>query len=151
MPVVEITESVYMLWVEYPPQTPSPHRIFHAVASSIEAFENIDNHLLIGFHLEHAKSEVILETVEAGPFKTFLRSIVESLDDEALRTLDWKQLIGSYLVKAKHRLPQFLSDKPKIETKEQLIEVQHNLLEMAERDKGPSTSIVLTDSSFGPG
>ena len=45
---------------------------------------------------------MVLEDVEGGSIKIFLKNILSRIDDEALKTGDWKMLVGHYLVKAKY-------------------------------------------------
>lgn len=45
---------------------------------------------------------MVLEDIETGSIKVWLANLLQRADDEALRTLDWKPLVGRYLLKAKY-------------------------------------------------
>lgn len=45
---------------------------------------------------------LVLEDIEAGSLKIWLKNILEASDDGALKALDWKKQVGTYLVKAKY-------------------------------------------------
>jgi hypothetical protein len=45
---------------------------------------------------------MVLEDVEASSLKAFFKNILQRVDDEGLKTADWKLLVGHYLVKAKY-------------------------------------------------
>ena len=45
---------------------------------------------------------MVLEEIEAGSIKVWLRNILSSTDDQALKGLDWKPAVGKYLVRAKY-------------------------------------------------
>ena len=51
---------------------------------------------------------MVLEDVEAGSLKTFFRSVLQSSDDQGLKNLNWKPVVGNYLVQAKYLLLQWL-------------------------------------------
>ena len=56
---------------------------------------------------------MVLEDVEAGSLKTFFRNVLQATDNQALKNLNWKPIVGNYLVQAKYVLLQWLeSDDP---------------------------------------
>lgn len=61
-----------------------------------------------------------LENVEYGSLKTRLVQILKAIPDELIQDLEWKKIIGFFLVKAKYRLIKFLSEENKIESREQI-------------------------------
>src|SRR5690606_5766060 len=61
-----------------------------------------------------------------------LRTILLQVDDEALRNLDWKPLVGQYLVKGKHWLLKRLDEIPEITSKGDVQQLQSGLLRLAE-------------------
>ena len=75
---------------------------------------------------------LLLEDVEAGSIKVWVATILKSTDDSAIRSGDWKKVLGEYLVKGKY----FLLEKPVgVETITQprlLDEIQSGLLLEAE-------------------
>ncbi len=54
---------------------------------------------------------MVLEDVEASSLRVFLKNTLSRVDDEALKTLDWKPVVGRYLVKAKYLALEFLDGK----------------------------------------
>ena len=56
---------------------------------------------------------MVLEDIESASLKTYFRNKLESVDDQALKSvLDWKQLIGLYLVKCKYIILEKMNDEP---------------------------------------
>ncbi len=74
---------------------------------------------------------LLLERVAAGSLRTWLREALESLDDDALKELDWKKGVGAYLVKGKYRVIEFLRDRSKISSRAELQTLQADLQQLA--------------------
>jgi len=72
-----------------------------------------------------------LEDIEAGSLRAWLRTALESVDDQAIKDLQWKRLVGSYLVRAKHTMVDFLSKRSSVGSKEEIYSLQERLLETA--------------------
>ncbi|MFK0331379.1 hypothetical protein ACIQUB_09670 [Rhizobium sp. NPDC090275] len=79
----------------------SSARVFEIAAELIRAFEDLDSVLITSVDSSMATS-LVLEDVQKSSLKIFLRNVLKQADDDALKTLDWKPLVGQYLVKAKY-------------------------------------------------
>lgn len=44
---------------------------------------------------------MMLEDIEAGSIRIWLKNVLEATDDQALKDLDWRTALGKYLVRAK--------------------------------------------------
>lgn len=51
-----------------------------------------------------------MEDIEAGSIKVWLRNSLRAVEDDALKTLDWKPAVGKYLVRAKYVILRWLDD-----------------------------------------
>ena len=79
----------------------SASRVFAATHDFIKACEALDAELVQSIDAS-IETVMMLEDIEVGSIKTWLRSALTSVDDDALKDLDWKKAVGSYLVKAKY-------------------------------------------------
>jgi hypothetical protein len=79
----------------------SSARVFEIAAELIRAFEDLDSILITSVDSAMSTS-LILEDVRKSSLRVFLRNVLCQLDDDAIKTLDWKPLVGQYLVKAKY-------------------------------------------------
>lgn len=79
----------------------SASRVFAATHDFIQACEALDAELVRSIDAS-IEAVMMLEDIEVGSIKTWLRSALTSVDDDALKSLDWKQAVGAYLVKAKY-------------------------------------------------
>jgi hypothetical protein len=93
------------------------------MALLIEALQDTDRDFIASLGIE-LEAVVVLERVEAGSIKAVLRTILREFNDDALQNLDWKPLVGKYLVRGKHAMLRWLADKPTINSREQLAELQ---------------------------
>jgi hypothetical protein len=120
----------YYLEVDYEKGSERPAHVFHAMAELIEAFQQIDLHLAASVSSAIAPV-VVLEEVEAGSIRARLATIIKSVDDEALKALDWKRLIGTYLVRGKARILAYLEDRKEITDPAQLEVLEAELVQLA--------------------
>jgi hypothetical protein len=125
-----VPEDVSVIVLNYEPGTTDPSRVFRAMAGLIDASYQLDRHL--AHTLATAiEPQVVLERVEAGSIKAYIRTLLVQVHDEALRTLDWRPLIGQYLVKGKHIFLDWLDERARITTREEVQDLQRQLQEAA--------------------
>ncbi len=86
--------------VDFTPNTEDPTRVYRAMTGIIQSCEFIDRQFAALFGAG-VRSVLLLESIEAGSITTWLRTIIESVDEDALKSGDYKKVIGTYLVKVK--------------------------------------------------
>ena len=84
-------------------------RVFYATYEFIEACERLDLGLVSSIDAG-IETSILLEDIEPGSMKTWLRGVLTSIDDQALKSLDWKLLVGKFLVRAKHRILEWTNE-----------------------------------------
>ena len=89
------------------------------MSSLIEAVHLVDTDLANAIDV-NIKPELILQDIQTGSLKSFLRNQLETLDDNDLKELDWKKIIGGYLRSAKYRMLDFLKERDEITDRKQL-------------------------------
>jgi hypothetical protein len=110
--------------------SPDPARVFRSMSKLIAAFQRLDRELVRSVDTS-LETVMLLEDIESGSIKGWLRSVVTSVDDTALKDGDWKKVVGAYLVKAKYLLIDFLGNTTEIVTKDELNKLQGSVLEAA--------------------
>ena len=93
--------AAFALTVEFQKQTENPQRVFRAVAAMIQALQELDRTLCAAVDSQ-IEPTMMLEDIEAGSIKAWLGNQLHRVDDTGLRELDWKPLVGKYLVRAKY-------------------------------------------------
>ena len=84
-------------------------RVFSATHDFIVACERLDKELASSID-SHIETVMVLEDIEIASLKTWLSSVLRATDDQALKDLDWKPLVGQYLVQAKYLILKWADD-----------------------------------------
>lgn len=108
--MAEPLRADFAIEVKFTPGTPDPTRVFRTTTALIDSFQRFDKELVQTIDLS-IEPVLILEDIEASSLRTWLRSVVNSVDDSALKEGDWKKAIGPYLHKAKHIIVKKLDGK----------------------------------------
>jgi hypothetical protein len=117
--------------VDFKKGSEAPSRIFRTISELIEAFCTFDRDLILSIDVK-IEPVMLLEDIESGSVRTWLTYLLKVIDDEALKNLDWKKAVGSYLVKAKYRIVEFLENKTHISNRTEIIELERDLLVLAQ-------------------
>jgi hypothetical protein len=76
----------------------------------IRACETLDAELVQSID-SSIETVLVLEDIQEGSIKTWLRSLLLATEDNALKTLDWRPQVGKYLVRAKYAILRFTDDE----------------------------------------
>ncbi len=122
------TAADLVLKINYDPRVGSAARAFEIAADLIHSLEDMDRVFTqtIDAQLETA---LIVEDLQKSSLKIFLRNVLKSLPDEALKDADIKKLIGHYLLKAKYAAIEWL-DEPENENRK-LTDLTEEIAELA--------------------
>lgn len=105
--------STFEITIDFEKHSERPSRVFDAMARMIDSFQVVDADLLMPFDVR-AETFLILEDIKTGSLRSVLTTMLRSIDDESLKSGDWKKVIGDYLVKSKYRMLHFLENKKQI-------------------------------------
>lgn len=120
----------FLLTVNFAAGVKNPQRIFSAASECISALQACDQMLLKSFPTS-IQPVFVLEQVESGSLKMWLRQLLEAVEDDALKNLDWKPAVGKYLVKGKYFLLKSLEGKKGLPSQAELREISLGLHELA--------------------
>jgi hypothetical protein len=84
-------------------------RVFTATRDFIKVCEALDDELVRSID-SSIETILVLEDIESGSIKTWLRNALVATEDDALKSLDWKPLVGKYLVRAKYAVIRWIDD-----------------------------------------
>jgi hypothetical protein len=102
-------DADFAFYVDFKKGRGSPSRVFAAAQDFIHACERLDRDL-VGVVDPGIETVLVLEDIEAGSLKVWLRNVLAATDDDAIKDLDWKKQVGSYLLKAKYILLRWADD-----------------------------------------
>lgn len=121
----------YVLKIDFEKESEHPERIFKAMSEMIDALYLTDINLTRSLSLD-IDLKLILEDIETGSIKAKLRAVINSIDDDALKNLDIKKAIGSFLVKGKHKLLKALEDKKELKNLDDIRYLEKELATIAQ-------------------
>jgi hypothetical protein len=117
-------DAEFAIYINFAKNEPNPQRIFQAADMMIQSMQKLDK-VLCGLINTNLTTVMLLEDVEQGSLKIWLKSVLEKIPDDGLKNLDWKKAIGYYLVKAKYICIK------KLENKENITELPQELHNLA--------------------
>lgn len=132
MPIPETAQPIdFGIEIDFDKDSLDPARVFRAMSGLIDSFQTLDRSLAGSIDVS-IQPVLMLEDIEAGSLKAWLRSALLSADDQALKSGEWKRIVGNYLVKAKYIVLRFLEDKEKLSNREDIARLQRELMTVAE-------------------
>lgn len=102
-------DADFAFYVDFQKGHGSPSRVFAAAQDFIHACERLDRDL-VGIIDSGLETVLVLEDIEAGSLKVWLRNVLAATDDDAIKDLNWKKQVGSYLLKAKYAVLRWADD-----------------------------------------
>lgn len=124
------TGADYCITVHFQRGSESPSRVFRAMTDLIEAFQETDRALArcVSVNIEPV---LLLEDIESGSLRAWLRAKLSGLPDDTLTSGDWKKVVGHFLVKAKHSMLEWSEGKATLTNRADLIALQERLHDAA--------------------
>jgi hypothetical protein len=122
----------YCITIDFKKDSPNPERIFQTMSELIKSFQKLDN-VLIDSIDSNIEPIVLLEDIETGSLKTWLKTILKKIPDDSLMNIEWKQVLGQFLVKAKYIVLNKLEGKTIITDAKEIEDIQYEILEEAEK------------------
>lgn len=124
-------DVLFGIEIDFEKGTESPSRVFKAMSELIETFEGLDRELVQSID-PHIEIVAMIEDIEIGSLRAWLKNKLEAINEEDLRNFEWRKIVGSYLADANRIIIDFLGGKTKISNKEEIQELEDRLLKSAE-------------------
>lgn len=124
-------ESLYAITIDFQKDSPDPTRVFRSMTSLIEAFTGLDKELAQSIDV-HVTPIILLEDIEAGSLKVWLRTVLEAIDDTGLKEADWKKIVGRFLLQAKYRIIDWTNGRTTVTSRTDIQQLEAELLRSAE-------------------
>ena len=94
-------DADFAIFVDFKKGEGDPHRVFKVADGLISSFHKLDRVLCNSIDV-NIETLMVLEDIEAGSLKIWLKNLLSTTDDQALKELNWKPAVGKYLVRAKY-------------------------------------------------
>ena len=121
-------DADFALFIDFKKGKGDPQRVFKTADQMIQALQKLDKTFCRSVD-SSIEPIMVLEDIEAGSLKIWLKNILESADDQAIKDIDWRRAIGKYLVRAKYIYLQW-ANKP--DGQESLTDLGKNITKIAE-------------------
>jgi hypothetical protein len=95
------SDAAFAIRIDFQKGSADPSRVFQAADAMIRALQGLDKALCVAVD-PLIEPVMVLEDIEAGSLKVWLAEQLKRADDDGLKKLDWKPLVGKYLVRAKY-------------------------------------------------
>lgn len=105
--------SLFCLKIDFEKSSPNPSRVFKAAYGLIDTFQFID-HSLVSVVDNRIEPTLMLEDIDSGSIKIWLANKLTAIPDDAIYKLDWKPILGQYLVRTKYVIIDFLKGTTQI-------------------------------------
>ncbi len=122
----------YFIKIDFQRGVSTATKVFTSHINLISAFQRIDNHLLNSLSLK-VTSDIVLWDIQPGSMITWLINSIEKIDDEALKKVDWRVIVGNFLFSSKYRLINYLKKRDKSLEKRELEKLKRQLEKLASR------------------
>ncbi|MFH0757372.1 MAG: hypothetical protein V2B15_08805 [Bacteroidota bacterium] len=122
----------FCIEIDFNKNSENPSRIFQTMSDLIKSFQELDNDLIRGIDSK-IEPTLLLEDIEAGSLRSWFTNKIKGIPDEALKTGDWKAILGHYLVKAKFIIINNLEGKTQITDAKIIEDIQSDLHREAQK------------------
>lgn len=126
--------DAFALEINFVPGVGDPTRIFKTATALLKEIESFDREFAKSID-SNITSTLVLQSVEEGSLRIWVISLLQSVDDDALKSGDWKRILGSFLFQGKYKLLRYLQtgQKDLSEDGEGLTRLRNELLEDAKK------------------
>ena len=120
----------FCLTFSFPPKTRNPQRLLKAAWAYIDALQSLDA-LIVSTVDSKIRPAFVLEELEAGSLRFWMKQALEVLEDDALTRLDWKPQVCRYLVRAKYCFLELLAGKQALPSRDELEDLSRKIHQLA--------------------
>ena len=121
----------FELVVEFKRDSGDPSRVFKTMTGLIESVQSLDQHLSYSVG-PSVKTTLVLQDIQTSSLKAKLKNIIEEIPDETLKQTEIKPILGHFLVKAKHRVIDWCSDRKQVADKDEIKQLQSEIKQLAQ-------------------
>jgi hypothetical protein len=117
--------AIFTFKIDFARGQGDPRRVFDAASLLIDGFEELDGTVAASVDSK-LKAGLVLEDIQPGSLRVILKTVLEDIDEQALKDGEYKKAIGPALVRAK-RLAVEALDRPEDQAKEAVHDLRENL------------------------
>ncbi|THF55808.1 hypothetical protein [Ollibium composti] len=123
-------DADFAIYIDFDKSMERPQRVFQALDGLISAFERLDKTLARSID-PSIEPLLLLEDIESGSIKVWLRDKLVATEDQALYELDWKPMVGRYLLASKYAFIEWVNNSEERGRPGSLSDLRKRILELA--------------------
>ncbi len=100
------------------------------MSEMIEGFQALDTNLVQSFPIK-VSPVLMLEDIQVGSLRTVIKNVLTGIDDEAIKNLEWKKMVGGFLLQGKHAVLNWIEKREEIESRKALDELAQEIHQLA--------------------
>lgn len=139
MPSIEVVlaeeivppDSDIVFTISFDATSGSAAHVFDLAADLIRSLQGIDDVLIQSIDAK-IETMLVLEDLQKSSVRVFLRTVLAKVDDDALKSLDWKQQVGRYLVKGKYAAIRWLDGEAPNKGEHQMSDLTEEIARLAQ-------------------
>ena len=124
-------DSEIVFTISFDATSGSAAHVFDLAADLIRSLQGIDDVLIQSIDAK-IETMLVLEDLQKSSVRVFLRTVLAKVDDDALKSLDWKQQVGRYLVKGKYAAIRWLDGEAPNKGEHQLSDLTEEIARLAQ-------------------
>lgn len=126
-------DSRFCITIDYKNSIENPSALFKSISSIIDALKVTDEMLISSFTGISIEHSFVLDSVEKGSIKVFLKHLLQNIPDSALEELNFKKIIGHFLVLGKKKILEKMEEEGTIESIESIEVLKEEIYKEAEK------------------
>jgi hypothetical protein len=127
-------QADFCIEIQYKKDSENPSRVFQSMSQLIDSLQKTDQHLVKAIDV-NIETVLLLEDIQAGSIKVWLRNLLKAIPDDAVYHLDWKPIVGQYLLRGKKYIVNFLEKKTTITDINEIKPLEDEIYRLAEETK----------------
>ena len=105
--------SEFTIHLDFNKESKNPERVFQSMSNLTLAMKHLDSLLATSIN-ENIQSHITLSDIRGGSIFSRFQPLLQNIDDEDLRNLDYKRIIGNFLVLGKHKILRKINEDNKL-------------------------------------
>ncbi len=112
-------ENAFVIKIDFNKDSKKPAHVFRIMSELVESFNILDSALICSIDSK-IQPIVMLEDIEKGSILSRFKYFLELIPDDAIHNIDWKKFVGTFLLKGKYAIIDFINKRETISTNDDI-------------------------------
>lgn len=120
----------FAIKIDFNKSSKNPSHVFRVMTEIIDSFSIIDAAIINSIHLK-IQPLMLLEDIQNGSLISRFKYFLENIPDDAIANLEWKKVIGKFLIDAKYIVIDFINNRETITNSKELESLEKNIKDLS--------------------